>query len=191
MAPWIVLSGRRRRLAAASLLLPLTSAAAGGEPAHPAPVGPFAARVIASQNVERDSLGLSRMVWDSGLAASADHYAGELARTGHWQHSDWSTRVGQGENLWMGTRGAFTLEHMVGEWLAERKIFRSGTFPNVSSTGAWSDVGHYTQIIWAETTKVGCALRSSAEFDYLVCRYTGPGNIMGQRVGPVTLAATR
>lgn len=183
----------RMRLAGAMLL----AAAAFGGPllatAQPMPAsfasGSIYERVVRSQNAERDRLGLREMVWDPVLAAAAANYATELAATGKWQHSAWETRVGQGENLWMGTRAAFTPEEMVGDWLAERRLFRSGTFPNVSTSGSWHEVGHYTQVIWPATNRVGCAVRSSAEYDYLVCRYSGPGNVMGDRVGPMTLAS--
>jgi hypothetical protein len=80
----------------------------------------------------------------------------------------------------MGTRGYFPLEEMVSDWAAEKSMFKPGTFPQVSSTGRWEDVGHYTQIVWSDTARVGCALRSSAEYDYLVCRYASPGNVIGE-----------
>jgi hypothetical protein len=129
------------------------------------------------------------MSWDPDLANAAGEYAAELAATNKWGHSSPERRPGQGENLWMGTRSAFTPEEMVDEWLRERQIFRGGTFPEVSTSGSWHDVGHYTQIIWSDTMRVGCAVRSSAAYDYLVCRYSAPGNVMGERVGPVTVAS--
>jgi len=134
-------------------------------------------------------VGLQAMAWDAELAAAAADYAAELARTGRWGHSAPEQRQGQGENLWMGTRAAYTPEEMVDGWLTERRMFRRGTFPNVSRSGSWHDVGHYTQIIWRDTLRVGCAVRSSRSYDYLVCRYTGPGNVMGERVGPVSVAS--
>ncbi len=140
------------------------------------------ARLILSQNRERTALGLSDLSWDPALAAAARTYAAELAATDKWQHSPEESRVGQGENLWMGTRGAFAIDEMVGAWLAERSMFRAGTFPYVSKTGNWEDVGHYTQIVWHGTRRVGCSLDSSAKFDYLVCRYAEPGNVMGEPV---------
>ena len=181
------------RLAGATLLAAFIiggSTLATGQP-RPATLlsSALSDRLVQSQNAERDRLGLRDMAWDSGLAAAAAGYAAELAETGRWQHSPAETRPGQGENLWMGTHAAFTPEEMVGDWMAERRLFRSGTFPNVSSSGSWHDVGHYTQLIWPTTQRVGCAVSSSADFDYLVCRYSGPGNVMGDRVGPMTVAS--
>jgi hypothetical protein len=89
----------------------------------------------------------------------------------------------------MGTKAAFSLESMVDGWLSERSMFRQGSFPNVSTTGSWHDVGHYTQIVWPSTARVGCAVRASAQWDYLVCRYSSPGNVMGERVGAISVAS--
>jgi len=60
-------------------------------------------------------------------------------------------------------------------------MFHAGAFPQVSKTGNWDDVGHYTQMIWPGSIRVGCAVRSSARYDYLVCRYSPAGNVMGSR----------
>jgi uncharacterized protein YkwD len=134
----------------------------------------FSARLLLAQNAERQSLGLRPLRWDPQLAAAASAYADELAATGEWGHSDDEDRPDQGENLWMGTRGAFTAEEMVGDWISEKKAFRAG---------------HYTQIVWADTDRIGCGLRSSQDDDYLVCRYAHAGNVMGETVMPTRLAA--
>jgi hypothetical protein len=91
-------------------------------------------------------------------------------------------RPGVGENLWMGSRGYYPVEAMVGAWVSERRWFRPGVFPNNSRTGSWADVAHYTQIIWPTTTRVGCAIASTGRVDYLDGRYTGAGNIDGRWV---------
>lgn len=142
----------------------------------------LASHVTRPQNAERQLYGLPALSWDQGLAAEAAGYAAELASTGKWAHSPPERRVGEGENLWMGTRGAFTPEEMVAGWISEKSLFHPGTFPNVSSSGSWHEVGHYTQIIWPDTVRVGCAVRSSASYDYLVCRYKNPGNVIGERL---------
>jgi hypothetical protein len=82
----------------------------------------------------------------------------------------------------MGTPGAFTVEQMIGSWASEKRMFTPGVFPRVSRTGNWTAVGHYSQMIWPTTTRIGCAIASSRSADYLVCRYAPAGNIDGRRV---------
>lgn len=154
-----------------------------------APQAAFAMRVVAAHNQFRAAAAVEPATWDAQLAASADAYAADLARSGAFAHSPAPSRPGQGENLWRGTRGAFPIERMVADWGSERRMFRAGRFPQVSTTGRWEDVGHYTQIIWPTTLRVGCAARSSAEDDYLVCRYARGGNVFGQWVGSPRLAS--
>ena len=85
----------------------------------------------------------------------------------------------QGENLWMGTRSAYSYREMIGLLVDEGRYFRPGRFPNVSRTGSVWHVGHYTQIIWPASQRVGCATASNRANDYLVCRYLPAGNIVG------------
>jgi hypothetical protein len=117
--------------------------------------------------------------WDSELGVAAARYAFQLAISDLFSHSDSRARGGAGENLWMGTRGAFSVESMVKSWVSESRQFRAGIFPTVSWTGDWRDVGHYTQIVWPTTQRVGCALATNTRNDFLVCRYWPAGNIIG------------
>jgi hypothetical protein len=142
----------------------------------------MAERLLAAHNRERSLVGVPLLQWDPLLAQQAASYAAELERVGRLVHSPRGTRPGQGENLWMGTRGAFSLDEMIGSWSGEKSLFRPGLFPDVSSTGLWPDVSHYTQMIWRSTTRVGCAVHRGRSEDYLVCRYSPNGNVTGQRV---------
>jgi hypothetical protein len=157
-------------------------AAAGGSTLIIPQATAMGMRIVSLHNQLRSVAGVQPVIWDRQLAAAADLYAAELARTGRWGHSAAASRHGQGENLWMGTRGSFSVDQMVGAWASEGWLFRSGEFPSVSRSGKWEDVGHYTQMIWPGSTKVGCAIRSSASYDYLVCRYSPAGNVMGAAV---------
>ena len=142
----------------------------------------LAARLLAAHNAERARVGVRPLQWDPALAASAAAYGPTLARLGRLQHSPRAMRPGQRENLWMGSRGAFSPEQMVGNWISEKAYYRPGTFPYFSRTGRWDDVAHYTQVVWSGTTNVGCAVYSAARWDYLICRYSPPGNVDGRRV---------
>ena len=142
----------------------------------------FNARLLAAHNNERGRLGVPALEWDNSLAADARVWADELAATGRFEHSpDDPDRPLQGENLWAGTPRAFSPEAMVGLWRAEKSDYRPGIFPNNSRSGDVEKVGHYTQLIWRESRRVGCATAVGRYEEFLVCRYSEAGNVMGQR----------
>lgn len=140
------------------------------------------AEFLEAHNRERAAAGVQPLAWDPSLSEAALVYARGLSAAGTLRHSPRDSRPGQGENLWMGTRGAFSPSQMVGSWASEKRFFRPGIFPAVSTTGNWADAGHYSQMIWPTTTRLGCAISSSAGADFLVCRYAPAGNIDGRRV---------
>ena len=136
--------------------------------------------MIAAHNRARRDYGVAPLAWDEGLARDAAAWAQVLARSGRFQHDPQRGRaVRQGENLFEGTRGAYSYAEMIGLLIGERRYFRPGVFPNVSRSGNWSHVAYYTQIIWPTTRQVGCATASNARSDYLVCRYFPAGNVVG------------
>lgn len=132
-------------------------------------------------NREREELGLPPLTWSPRLAQAAAQWADILADRGRMEHAPWKARRGQGENLAMGTRGAFSSAALMRGWVREKRDFRYAAFPAFSATGRWQDVGHYTQMIWKGTTQVGCARARGQRFDFLVCRYSPPGNYVGRK----------
>ena len=185
---------RRFRLLIAAVPLMFSGCSAGAASFDQAPLrsrapaartadtGTLAQRLLAAHNLHRSAAGVPLLRWDDQLVAGARTYAAQMASTGQLAHSPRQSRVGQGENLWMGTAGSYTPEAMVQSWANERRYFRAGIFPNVSSTGNWADVAHYTQMIWRSTTRIGCAVQRSGRWDYMVCRYSPAGNRDGQPV---------
>ncbi len=138
-------------------------------------------RWLARHNAVRAEAGVTPLVWDETLAKDAAVWANRLARTRTFDHDDQSgARRLEGENLWMGTQGAFSPEEMIDDWAVERALYRPGRFPDVATRGTWHDVGHYTQMIWQTTTALGCAMASTGEDDVLVCRYFPAGNVVGR-----------
>ena len=169
-----------RKLLSCLVGITLVCPAAAG--AQPVALDIVSARLLAAHNAERARVGVPPMQWDPVLAAAALSYGPVLARLGTLQHSPKETRPGQRENLWMGTHYAYLPQQMVAPWIAEKRYFRPGIFPAVSSTGNWLDVSHYTTMIWPTTTRVGCAIYRTPALDFLVCRYSPPGNIDGKPV---------
>jgi hypothetical protein len=61
-------------------------------------------------------------------------------------------------------------------WINERRFY-NGESIGEGDFGAW---GHYTQVIWPETTNVGMAAATSATGGtYIVGRYSPVGNVEG------------
>jgi Cysteine-rich secretory protein family len=145
--------------------------------------GNLAGMMLAEHNGERSALGLASLVWDAALAKDAGRWAAQLAAENRFEHAFGDLRrTKQGENLWMGTADAYAYPEMVSFWLDERKMAKSGVFPDISRTGKWADVGHYSQMIWPTTRKVGCAIARNKEDEFLVCRYFPAGNRIGDRL---------
>lgn len=136
-------------------------------------------RLLEAHNVERRRLGVPELIWSDNLADDARVWARYLSDSGAFDHDP--NRDHQGENLWAGGGRPYSPEEMVGLWIAERADYQPGVFPNVSRTGNWADVGHYTQLIWRGTTHLGCAVEGDTDRSVLVCRYGPSGNVLGSR----------
>jgi hypothetical protein len=164
--------GTRRVIAAlmASLIAGGTAAIAADR------FDPFSDELLAEQNAERDRVGVPRLEWSPQLAQDAQAWAQVLAREGDLRHAPLEVNAEEGENLLMAGKGAFGPQAMIDVFLNEKKVYRHGTFPDVSATGDWHDVGHYTQIVWRNTRQVGCAVAEGRTMDFLVCRYFPAGN---------------
>ena len=140
----------------------------------------FASDCLDAQNSFRSQVGVSGLTWADDLASSAQSAADSIASSGDFTHS---ASDGIGENLAAGSSD-LGVSGLIGMWGDEGNHFIDGcTFPDCSDTGSWDAVGHYTQMVWAATTEVGCALSSGDDgMDYLVCQYRPQGNEEGQSV---------
>ena len=92
----------------------------------------FEDRLLAVHNAERARLNQTPLIWEQALAKEAAIWANALASSRRFEHAQQSKH---GENLWMGTRSAYSIEEMAGYWIDERKSYKQGQFPNVSRTG--------------------------------------------------------
>jgi hypothetical protein len=141
------------------------------------------ARLLAAHNRERDAAGLPLLRWNDQLADSSRAWAEHLKRLGILVHykPDPRNPDPEGENLWAGTRRHYSPEAMVGLWISGKKHYKPGLFPGNSKTGRVDDVGHYTQVMWRSTSHVGCAVTENSKEEFLVCRYSEGGNVIGEQ----------
>jgi hypothetical protein len=166
--------------------------------------GPDQAGMTAAHNYWRHRVGVGRLQWDAGLAATAQAWADNLAATCTFQHS---FTPGLGENLYATSYTASVQDpaESVDAWACERKNYLwPETIPNCTGpieppTPACSWVpatlcGHYTQVVWEGSTHVGCGVAIDPTCSYFggggfqvwVCNYSPPGNWIGQAAYPDT-----
>jgi hypothetical protein len=136
-----------------------------------------AAEILQLHNTHRESVGVPPLRWSDALAAGAQQWANELAARNQMVHSH---TAGVGENLAMWWGHHPRLDTMIDMWTAEKQYFQPGTFPAVSQTGSWESVAHYSQMVWRETTDVGCGVADNGRTEYLVCWYNPQGNFFGK-----------
>lgn len=80
-----------------------------------------------------------------------------------------------GENL---VAGASNATAGVDSWASERKSY------NWRKPGFSEETGHFTQLVWTNTTSVGCGRtncqgKGGTDGWYVVCEYWPPGNVVG------------
>ncbi len=149
--------------------------------------------ILKAHNTYRTEVGDPPLQWSNTVAQSALSWAETMASTYHnCVHSGAHQESGHGENCAGGSAGYFSPTQLIDiQWGAEKKNFIPGcTFKGLtrndpcSKTGNWLDIGHYTQIVWRKTTEVGCGFvrDSVSNYDFLVCQYNPPGNIIGEKV---------
>lgn len=175
------------RLAAMALLM-------AASPAHPQAyrdTAGEAGEILAAHNLARTEVGVAPLVWSERLARDAQGWGEYLAANGLYEHASPLQRHGQGENLWRGPRGYWDARTKIGFFVEEKRLFVPGNFPDVSLSGRWNDVAHYTQVIWPQTREVGCAVVTTPSDEVLVCRYWPAGNIWGYPIDPREQLARR
>ncbi len=126
----------------------------------------------------RPSPRLRDLKWNATVAASAQSWANQCT----WSHPGGHP---YGENLAAGSIG-YDAPGLVPMWIDEHVFYNYAS--NSCTPGQMC--GHYTQMVWRNTQQLGCATQTCAgpppwggggQWLFLVCRYSPPGNIIGQR----------
>lgn len=142
--------------------------------------------IVGVHNVYRNSLKLAKLEWSDELAKTALTWATSLEMNGcPLAHSPAEIRNGYGENLYAGWSSAsgyrINIKNGVYAWGKEKSYYDYSK--NACKAGQMC--GHYTQMVWKNTRKVGCALAQcqtdQQTTEILVCHYDPPGNYSGQR----------
>ena len=136
-----------------------------------------------AHNSERETLGIPLLVWDDTLATYANEYAtSEDTPQGGCSGALVHSGGPYGENLywyWTSDGTLATPSQAVSAWISENIYYDYQT--NTCATG--EVCGHYTQVVWAGTSRVGCvahACTSNPGATYTICSYDPAGNVVGE-----------
>lgn len=165
-------------IVALSLTIPLLTL----QPSQAQTSANFKNTIVNIHNQERANVQVPALTWSNTLASGAQQYAVYLASLGLGPDDipPHSNDPNQGENLSWGVIDGYSLQYSVQQWADEKANYVPG---HVMSNDDFAEdvpmIGHYTQMVWKDTTKIGCGEASNTSVTYLVCRYTPPGNYPG------------
>lgn len=120
-------------------------------------------------NAYRRRHGVPALDWSSRVAKSAEAWA----RTCQFQHESQSE---YGENLyaaWGQPNMERVLSHAAAAWYDEVAQYK------YENPGFSMRTGHFTQMVWKNSKRLGCAARQCGPMTLVVCRYDPPGNVIG------------
>ena len=138
-------------------------------------------------NKARAEVGVEKLEWSDLLSADAQKWADNLAENDKLFHSTNESRKNQGENLYYSYRtqngepkfSDSPAEDASSAWYNEIFDYKYAVIGSKINESVM--IGHYTQMVWKSSTMIGIALsRSSSGKEYIVARYSPPGNYIGE-----------
>ncbi|XP_059555638.1 cysteine-rich secretory protein 2-like [Myotis daubentonii] len=134
------------------------------------------------KSVSPSASNMLRMEWDREATANAQKWANKCTLE-HSDPEERKTNTKCGENLYMSS-DPNEWSIAVQSWFEERHDFVYGVGPK--SPGAV--VGHYTQLVWYSSYRLGCGIaycpnQESLKYFY-VCHYCPAGNNVSKKSTP-------
>ena len=137
----------------------------------------FEQEALKRHNELRKKHDVQALKLDRGLCSFAQEWANQLAISGKFEHRKQNK---YGENLFkMWTSNPKIVTNgikPVDNWYSEIKLYKFGKEPAPKGTG------HFTQVIWKSTKKLGVAKAKSKDqkTTVVVANYDPPGNVVGR-----------
>lgn len=146
-------------------------------------------KIVAAHNKWRAKVGVGKLGYSPDLAQSAQAWANHLQQSNQCRMQHSKPQGKYGENLFWasalvwsdGRRELMSIdpEKAVDSWGSEKRNYNYQE--NSCTTGKMC--GHYTQMVWKDTSRVGCAMAvcEDTKDQIWVCRYQPAGNWVGQK----------
>lgn len=147
------------------------------------------AAIVAAHNKWRAKVGVGKLSYSTELAQSAQAWANNLQQSNQCRMRHSKPEGKYGENLywasatlWSDGRREFPKlqpEKAVDSWGSEKLNYNHKN----NSCKPGKMCGHYTQMVWKDTSKVGCAMAvcEDSKEQIWVCQYQPAGNWVGRK----------
>lgn len=158
-----------------TMLCLIGAAATTAFPAGPGDTIPaFAQEMVTAHNAVRRKIGVPPLKWSDKLAGRAAEWANTLARTGG------SRMQGiPGQNIaYTSPAGTAKAHDIVAAWAAEASNY---DHEKNACIDAKVRCNHFTQVVWRNSSFLGCATAHDAQRDVWVCDYDPPGNNVAEK----------
>jgi pathogenesis-related protein 1 len=131
-------------------------------------------------NKIRQDVDVEPLEWSVELSKFAQEWADYLSTNGckikHRPHEGQYTQK-YGENIYWGGGGEYTCAYASQRWYSEIKDYRYG----ILTEDIWHKTGHYTQMVWRRTTKLGMGISKCSDGStIIVANYFPPGNTIDE-----------
>ena len=133
--------------------------------------------MLNAHNELRAAVGVGPVVWDPIVAAYALEYAEKRAADCQLELSPGSP---YGENIFRAPGTNWKYVDAVIYWASGKQYYDHAT--NTCSAPDGQECGEYTQMVWRDTTAIGCAgfICNNDAGVFVICSYSPPGNVDGQ-----------
>jgi len=164
--------------------------AASGSPApQPATIATGEPRELAgitrAHNAARKHVGVPPLEWDDRLAATARAWARRCVdREAPRGMLDHNPDRGEGHPEYVGENIMASTAPVSGRQAVDSWVVEAEDYDHARNRCARGRVcGHYTQVVWEATERVGCATHTCPRLDFpyvVVCDYGPGGNLRGR-----------
>jgi uncharacterized protein YkwD len=145
--------------------------------------------MLDEHNIDRDKHCTAALTWSEKLEADA---LAQVRACNFNHNSAELNRLGEGENLAWGNGAFATAKSTIDLWYNEIRNYNFNAPVYVGFPPSIAN-GHFTQVVWAGSTQLGCAhsatnacFNGGVAYTLWSCRYAPPGNI---NVAPPATAA--
>ncbi|MEO6117735.1 MAG: CAP domain-containing protein [Methylotenera sp.] len=146
--------------------------------------------IITTHNKWRAEVGVTqKLSYSPALATAAQAWVDKLARTNNCQMRHSKPSGHYGENLYWASAvtwsdGRKELQKVSSKQVANNWASEKAHYDYASNQCTQGEMcGHYTQMVWRTTTKVGCGMAICADSQEQIwaCQYKPAGNWVGKR----------